>query len=130
MQLDSFIESPEGLTGQSPPELIIEDDEPDIEIADSQYDDEERIYNEEWPDIDEYVKSGLEAPSDESNETIEKPAGKTEKHMAAIVNKIQNNLDIKRQIKVKNTLKFLTNVSKVYRKNISTNIIVDEIACR
>ncbi len=48
----------------------------------------------------------------------------------AIVNKIQNNLDVKRQIKVKNTLKFLTNVSKVYRKNISTNIIVDEIACR
>ena len=84
MQLDSFIESPEGLTGQSPPELIIEDDEPDIEIADSQYDDEERIYNEEWPDIDEYAKSGLETPSDEQTETIEKPAGKTEKHMAAM----------------------------------------------
>lgn len=84
MQLDSFIESPEGLTGQSPPELIIEDDEPDIEIADSQYDDEERIYNEEWPDIDEYVKSGLETPNDESTETFEKPAEKTEKHMAAM----------------------------------------------
>ena len=84
MQLDSFIESPEGLTGQSPPELIIEDDEPDIEIADSQYDDEERIYNEEWPDIDEYVKSGLETPTDESTETVEKPAEKTEKHMAAM----------------------------------------------
>ena len=84
MQLDSFIESPEGLTGQSPPELIIEDGEPDIEITDSQYDDEERIYNEEWPDIDEYVKSGLETPSDEQTETIEKPAEKTEKHMAAM----------------------------------------------
>ena len=59
MQLDSFIESPEGLTGQSPPELIIEDDEPDIEVVDSQYDEEERIFNEEWPDIDEYVKSGI-----------------------------------------------------------------------
>ena len=58
MQLDSFIESPEGLTGQSPPELIIEDDEPDIDVVDSQYDEEERIFNEEWPDIDEYVKSG------------------------------------------------------------------------
>jgi len=47
----------------------------------------------------------------------------------AIVNKIQNNLDIKRQIKVKNTLKFLTNVSKVYRKNISTNIIAITGSC-
>ena len=47
----------------------------------------------------------------------------------AIVNKIQNNLDVKRQIKVKNTLKFLTNVSKVYRKNISTNIIAITGSC-
>ena len=47
----------------------------------------------------------------------------------AIVNKIQNNLDIKRQIKVKNTLKFLTNVSNVYRKNISTNIIAITGSC-
>ncbi len=47
----------------------------------------------------------------------------------AIVNKIQNNLDIKRQIKVKNTLKFLTSVSKLYRKNISTNIIAITGSC-
>ncbi|WP_440675995.1 UDP-N-acetylmuramoyl-L-alanyl-D-glutamate--2,6-diaminopimelate ligase [Candidatus Pelagibacter sp. HIMB1593] len=47
----------------------------------------------------------------------------------AIVNKIQNNLDDKRQIKVKNTLKFLTNVSKVYRKNIITNIIAITGSC-
>ncbi len=47
----------------------------------------------------------------------------------AIVNKIQNNLYVKRQIKVKNTLKFLTNVSKVYRKNISTNIIAITGSC-
>ncbi|WP_440697755.1 UDP-N-acetylmuramoyl-L-alanyl-D-glutamate--2,6-diaminopimelate ligase [Candidatus Pelagibacter sp. HIMB1709] len=47
----------------------------------------------------------------------------------AIVNKIQNNLDIKRQIKVKNTLKFLTNVSKVYRRNINTNIIAITGSC-
>ncbi len=47
----------------------------------------------------------------------------------AIVNKIQNNLDIHRQIKVKNTLKFLTNVSNVYRKNISTNIIAITGSC-
>lgn len=47
----------------------------------------------------------------------------------AIVNKIQNNLDDKRQIKVKNTLKFLTNVSKVYRKNINTKIIAITGSC-
>ena len=84
MQLDSFIESPEGLTGQSPPELIIEDDEPDIEMVDSQYDEEDRIFNEEWPDIDEYVKSGLETKPDEDEKVVEKPTEKTEKHMAAM----------------------------------------------
>ena len=47
----------------------------------------------------------------------------------AIVNKIQNNIDIRRQIKVKNTLKFLTNVSKLYRKNISTKIIAITGSC-
>ena len=84
MQLDSFIESPEGLTGQSPPELVIEDDEPDIEMVDSQYDEEERIFNEEWPDIDEYVKSGLETKPEEDEKVVQKPAEKTEKHMAAM----------------------------------------------
>ena len=33
----------------------------------------------------------------------------------AIVNKIQNNINYNRQIKVKNTLKFLTEVSKIYK---------------
>ena len=47
----------------------------------------------------------------------------------AIVNKIQNNLDIKRQIKVKNSLKFLTKVSNTYRKNLSTNIIAITGSC-
>ena len=84
MQLDSFIESPEGLTGQSPPELIIEDDEPDIEMVDSQYDEEDRIFNEEWPDIDEYVKSGLETKPDEEEKVAQKSSEKTEKHMAAM----------------------------------------------
>ena len=84
MQLDSFIQSPEGLTGQSPPELIIEDDEPDIEVVDSQYDEEDRIFNEEWPDIDEYVKSGLETKPDEDEKVVQKSAEKTEKHMAAM----------------------------------------------
>ena len=85
MQLDSFIESPEGLTGQSPPELIIEDNEPDLEMRDSQYDEEDRIYNEEWPDIDEYVKSGLEdSPKQEEPSKIKQVDSTDNKHMAAM----------------------------------------------
>ena len=84
MQLDSFIESPEGLTGQSPPELIIENDEPEIDMTDSEYDDEERIYNEEWPDIDEYVKSGLKTEVKDDEKVKENPAEKSAKHMAAM----------------------------------------------
>ncbi len=41
----------------------------------------------------------------------------------AIVNKFQNKLNSRRQIKVKNTLKFLTNVSKIFRKSIDAKII-------
>ena len=41
----------------------------------------------------------------------------------AIVNKIQNKLKINRQIKVKNTLKFLTDISKIFREIIDTKII-------
>jgi len=41
----------------------------------------------------------------------------------AIVNKIQNKLKINRQIKVKNTLKFLTDTSEIFRENIDTKII-------
>ncbi len=41
----------------------------------------------------------------------------------AVVNKIQKTLKDKRQIKVKNTLRFLTEVSKIFRKNINTKII-------
>ena len=86
-QLDSFIESPEGLTGQMPPELVIEDNEPVIEVKDSQYDEEDRMYNEEWPDIDEYVKSDL---ADDVNKPsmITEPSTTSksgdEKHMAAM----------------------------------------------
>ena len=41
----------------------------------------------------------------------------------AIVNNIQKKLDVKRQVKVKNTLKFLTDMSKIFRENIDTKII-------
>ena len=47
----------------------------------------------------------------------------------AIVNKIQNNLSIKRQIKVKDTLKFLTDTSKIFRKNLNTKIIAITGSC-
>ena len=47
----------------------------------------------------------------------------------AIVNKISKNNHITRQIKVKNTLKFLTKISNVYRKNIDTKIIAITGSC-
>ena len=47
----------------------------------------------------------------------------------AVVNKIQNKLNSRRQIKVKNTLKFLTNVSKVYRNSIDTKLIAITGSC-
>jgi hypothetical protein len=70
-----------------PPELVIEDNEPVIEVKDSQYDEEDRMYNEEWPDIDEYVKSDL---ADDVNKPsmITEPSTTSksgdEKHMAAM----------------------------------------------
>tara|TARA_B100001027_G_scaffold212607_1_gene182163 strand:- start:441 stop:1469 length:1029 start_codon:yes stop_codon:yes gene_type:complete len=84
MQLDSFIESPAGLTGQSPPELIIDDEEPQIELVDSQYDEEDRIYNEEWPDIDEYVKSGLDTSHEDTKLKQKSTENSADKHMAAM----------------------------------------------
>ncbi len=47
----------------------------------------------------------------------------------AVVNKIQNKLNKSRQIKVKNTLKFLTDISKNFRKSIDTNIIAITGSC-
>ena len=47
----------------------------------------------------------------------------------AVVNKIQNKLNKSRQIKVKNTLKFLTDISKTFRKSIDTNIIAITGSC-
>ena len=47
----------------------------------------------------------------------------------AVVNRIQDNLNNKKQIKVKNTLKFLTDTSKIFRKNINTKIIAITGSC-
>ncbi len=47
----------------------------------------------------------------------------------AVINRLQNGLDIKRQIKVKNTLKFLTEVSKILRINLNTKIIAITGSC-
>ncbi len=47
----------------------------------------------------------------------------------AVVNKIQNKLNKSRQIKVRNTLKFLTDISKNFRKSIDTNIVAITGSC-
>ncbi len=47
----------------------------------------------------------------------------------AVVNKIQYKLNKSRQIKVKNTLRFLTDISKTFRKSIDTNIIAITGSC-
>ena len=47
----------------------------------------------------------------------------------AIVSKVQKNLDFSRQIKVRDTLKFLTNVSKIFRRNLKTKIIAITGSC-
>ena len=51
------------------------------------------------------------------------------KASVAIVNRIQNDLSKKRQIKIKNTLKFLTDTSKIFRENINTKIIAITGSC-
>ena len=47
----------------------------------------------------------------------------------AVVNKVQNKFNSKRQIKVRNTLKFMTEISKIFRQNIDTNIIAITGSC-
>jgi MurE/MurF fusion protein len=53
----------------------------------------------------------------------------SKKASIAIVNKINKNNNIKYQIKVRDSLKFLTQSSKIYRKNINTNIIAITGSC-
>ena len=47
----------------------------------------------------------------------------------AVVNKIHRDCNIERQIKVKNTLEFLTEISKIFRKNIKTKVIAITGSC-
>ena len=47
----------------------------------------------------------------------------------AVVNKIEKKINISRQIKVKDTLKFLTKSSMLYRENIKTKIIAITGSC-
>jgi murE/murF fusion protein len=51
------------------------------------------------------------------------------KASVVIVNKINKNNDIKKQIKVRDSLKFLTQCSKIYRQNINTKIIAITGSC-
>ena len=46
-----------------------------------------------------------------------------------VVNKVQNKFNSKRQVKVRNTLKFMTEISKIFRQNIDTNIIAITGSC-
>ncbi len=46
-----------------------------------------------------------------------------------VVNKVQNKFNSKLQIKVRNTLKFMTEISKIFRQNIDTNIIAITGSC-
>ena len=57
--------------------------------------------------------------------------GEAFKNKASLVvaNKVQNKFNSKRQIKVRNTLKFMTEISKIFRQNIDTNIIAITGSC-
>ena len=85
MQLDSFVGS--NLTGNAPPDLAFEDNEPPIDALESVADEEERMVNEEWPDLDEYIHADLDDSAvpkslDSSDEKVEKSSSK--KHAAAL----------------------------------------------
>ena len=47
----------------------------------------------------------------------------------AIVSRVQKNLNIRRQIKVRDSLKFLTNAAKILRRNLNTKIIAITGSC-
>ena len=47
----------------------------------------------------------------------------------AVVNRVQKDLNSRRQVKVKDTLKFLTQISKIFRTNLNTKIIAITGSC-
>ncbi len=51
------------------------------------------------------------------------------KASVVVLNKIQKNFDNQKQILVNNSLSFLTNISKIFRKNIDTKIIAITGSC-
>jgi len=85
VQLDSFVDS--NLTGSAPPDLAFEDREPPLEALQESADDEERIIEEEWPDLDEYIHADLEDSVPTSVETPNEktsPPSDQQKHAAAL----------------------------------------------
>ena len=85
MQLDSFVNS--NITGNAPPDLAFEDDEPTAEPLEFAGDEEDRLVHEEWPDLDEYIHADLEASSPQKaqasvNASTQKELSK--KHAAAL----------------------------------------------
>ena len=69
----------------------------------------------------------IKGKKEDGNKFIDQAFSK--KASLAIVNKISKNNDIKRQIKIKNSLKFLTESAKIFRENIKTKIIAITGSC-
>ena len=63
----------------------------------------------------------IKGKKNDGNKFVEQSLKK--KASLAVVNRIQKNSNIERQIKAKDPLKFLTNSSKIFRENINTIII-------
>ena len=66
------------------------------------------------------VYFAIKGKNNDGNKFVKKSLKKA---VLAIVNKISTKSDKRKQIKVKNTLSFLTNISKVFRNNIHTKIV-------
>ena len=84
MQLDSFVESDKNLTGNPPPDLIFEDNEPEQEIIED-IDEEDRFLDEQWPDMEDFIPEELvESVPVKSIQSTENNDSSTNKHSAAM----------------------------------------------
>ena len=81
MQLDSFVQPEEGLTGSPPPDLVYADEEIQQNIA-QEMDEEDRFLVDQWPDIDEFAQTDLENKPEEQME--KKSVKPSKKHSAAM----------------------------------------------